>query len=195
MWQAGKTVEYSDLDIMQMLGRAVGSHTISLHYQTDKRPCTRAGPSLVRLITPLSWSLCGDFASDNEGVAVIMCQQELVPKYQALTQGTRVLESCLHHNLSEHINSEIGLGTITDIESSKNWLRGSFLYQRVRKNPRYYALNSEGDSGSWQERMDEIVTSSIHTLKENQFVEEVGEGESQLVLTDYGEIMSKVRVL
>lgn len=130
---------------------------------------------------------------DTEGVAVIMCEHNLLAKYQALTHGTRVLESCLHRNLTEHINSEIGMGTITDLDSAKGWLRGSFFYQRVRKNPRHYAIGDDDQSLSWQDRMDNLVLSSIKNLQENQLIEEKEDSATnQLVSTEYGEIMSKV---
>ena len=49
------------------------------------------------------------FLTDREGVAIVMCESELKQKYEALAQGNTLLESSLHLNLSEHINSEIGL--------------------------------------------------------------------------------------
>jgi ATP-dependent DNA helicase HFM1/MER3 len=121
-----------------------------------------------------------------------MCEHELVAKYQALSQGTKVLESCLHHNLSEHINSEIGMGTITDIESAKRWLRDSFLYQRLRKNPNHYAFGDQR-SGNWQDCMDEIVLASIKKLQDHELVKQSGGiFERALATTEYGDIMSKV---
>ena len=42
-----------------------------------------------------------------------MCEQELEAKYKVLAQGQTILESSLHLGLSEHLNSEIALGTIT----------------------------------------------------------------------------------
>lgn len=126
---------------------------------------------------------------------MIMCEQELVAKYQALSQGTKVLESCLHHNLSEHINSEIGMGTITDIESAKRWLRDSFLYQRLRKNPNHYAIEDQ-QSANWQDRMDEIVLASIKKLQDHELVKQSGGNiKKALATTEYGDIMSKVHRL
>lgn len=125
-----------------------------------------------------------------------MCENELVAKYQALSQGSKVLESCLHRNLPEHINSEIGMGTITDIESAKKWLRGSFFYQRVQKHPDFYSLerlNGDQRSLSWQERLDHLVLSSIRNLEINQLIEMKKETATEcLISTEYGEIMSKV---
>ena len=122
-----------------------------------------------------------------------MCEAELEGKYKALVQGRTLLESCLHLNLSEHINSEVGLGTITNIEGAKEWLRNSFLFQRIQKNPRHYAINKESNQ-SWQERVDELVLRSVTTLKDSQLLE-CDEKSGTLCSTEYGDIMSKVYFL
>ena len=128
--------------------------------------------------------------SDKEGVAIIMCEAELKQKYEALAQGRTLLESSLHLNLAEHINSEIGLGTIRDVQSAKDWLHNSFLFQRIQQNPRHYAIGKAGEQ-TWQERVDELVTRSIEDLKKDQLVEE-GDDRDGLKSTEYGDIMSKV---
>ncbi|KAI8989727.1 P-loop containing nucleoside triphosphate hydrolase protein [Trametes punicea] len=153
LFQNGSSQEYSDLDIMQMIGRA------------------------------------GRPQFDKEGVAVIMCEQELEAKYRALAQGQTILESSLHLQLAEHINSEIALGTIKNMQSAKEWLRNSFLYRRLQRNPSHYDIRKEGTK-SWEGRMDDLVADSIKTLKDANLVkhdEEYGE----LVSTEYGDIMSK----
>jgi hypothetical protein len=53
--------------------------------------------------------------TDTEGMAIIMCETDLVKKYKALTRGDTILESSLHLNLAEHLNSEIALGTISSL--------------------------------------------------------------------------------
>jgi ATP-dependent DNA helicase HFM1/MER3 len=60
-----------------------------------------------------------DWWTDTEGVAIIICETSLVPKYEALSRGESEIESCLHRNLAEHLNSEIGTGTITSFEGAK----------------------------------------------------------------------------
>ncbi|TFK30070.1 P-loop containing nucleoside triphosphate hydrolase protein [Coprinopsis marcescibilis] len=155
-FQNGAEVEYSDLDITQMLGRA------------------------------------GRPQFDTEGTAVVMCESELVPKYEAFSQGTSILESSLHRNLAEHINSEIGLGTITSMDTAKTWLRQSFLFQRLRQNPSYYALGDDDAQVTWQERIDNVVSKSVNQLKKNQLVQcKTGTEHDSLISTEYGEIMSK----
>ncbi|KAK0497004.1 hypothetical protein EDD18DRAFT_1462647 [Armillaria luteobubalina] len=154
-FQNNVSVEYSDLDVMQMLGRA------------------------------------GRPQFDSEGTAIILCDTELESKYRQLVQGKTILESSLHVNLSEHLNSEIGLGTVTSISSATDWLRNSFLFQRIRKNPRHYALG-KGEDQTWEERVDDLVMQSITKLKESELItcsKDAGDG--QLSSTEYGDIMSK----
>lgn len=105
--------------------------------------------------------------------------------------GTTKLESSLHLNLDEHLNSEIGLGTITNVESAKDWLRHSFLWRRLQKNPKHYAIGKE-DGQTWQVKVDELVMRSVKKLKETELVEYELEGDGDLCSTEYGDIMSKV---
>ncbi|TFY60086.1 hypothetical protein EVJ58_g5372 [Rhodofomes roseus] len=157
IFQNNAMQEYSDLDIMQMMGRA------------------------------------GRPQFDKEGVAIIMCESELEAKYRALVQGQTVLESSLHLNLSEHINSEVGLGTITDLETAKKWLHNSFLYRRIQKNPGHYAIGKDS-SQTWQQRVDDMVAQSITKLQEVGLVTYSDGEDGQLCSTEYGDIMSKLYV-
>lgn len=120
-----------------------------------------------------------------------MCEQELEAKYKALAQGQTVLESSLHLSLSEHLNSEIALGTITDMDTAKEWLHNSFLYRRLQKNPGHYDVKKEGNR-TWEERMDDLVTHNVSALQEAQMVDQ--DKDNALSSTDYGDIMSKVSV-
>lgn len=131
------------------------------------------------------------YITDKEGTAIIMCEPELEQKYKALVSGTTQLESSLHLNLDEHLNSEIGLGTITDVESAKEWLRNSFLWQRLQKNPRHYAIGKD-ENQTWQEKVDDLVMQSITRLKETELVDHENESNGSLCSTEYGDIMSKV---
>lgn len=129
---------------------------------------------------------------DKDGIAIILCETELEGKYRALLQGQTILESCLHKSLAEHINSEVGLGTITNIASAKEWLRSSFLFQRIQKNPAHYALGKEDDQ-TWEERVDDLVMQSVARLREAQLIEGGDDAPSgELKSTEYGDIMSKV---
>ena len=121
-----------------------------------------------------------------------MCESELERKYNTLVQGKTILESSLHINLAEHLNSEIGLGTITDVNTAKDWLRASFFYQRMQRNPGHYALSLKDKAV--RESVDDLVMQSITQLKKTKLVDHVEDGNSngKLTSTEYGRIMSKV---
>ncbi|KAJ7481219.1 inner membrane protein import complex subunit Tim54-domain-containing protein [Mycena galericulata] len=140
IFQNNMSVEYSDLDVMQMLGRA------------------------------------GRPQFDKDGIAIILCETELENKYRELVQGKTI----------------IGLGTITNVRSAKEWLRSSFLFQRIQKNPAHYALG-KGDNQSWEERVDDMVMQSVEKLRETKLIAGATPGDTSGVLTstEFGDIMSK----
>ncbi len=60
-----------------------------------------------------------------------------------MLEGTQLIESQLHLGLIEHLNSEICLGTITNLQTAISWLKSTFLFVRVQKNPEYYGFSPE----------------------------------------------------
>lgn len=136
---------------------------------------------------------------DKDGIAIIMCESELEHKYTNLVAGKSILESSLHLNLAEHINAEVGLGTITSAESAKAWIHSSFLYQRILKNPKHYHITQSSSTEEGVEKkhdVDEIVDGMVVRTVENLIKAELllgGEGdEDELVHSQYGEVMAKV---
>ena len=61
-------------------------------------------------------------------------------RYENLVSGTAPVESHLHKNLAEHINSEIVLQTITNVDAAMRWIRSTFLHVRAIKNPGLYGF-------------------------------------------------------
>ena len=121
-----------------------------------------------------------------------MCEQELEHKYRNLAQGRTILESSLHQNLTEHLNSEIGLGTITNVPSAKDLIHKSFLRQRIQQNPHHYHIGKSAEQ-TWEERLDDMVLTSIKKLRESELLETEGHDDvANLTVTEYGDIMSKV---
>lgn len=152
----GPTVrpEYSDLEIMQMLGRA------------------------------------GRPQFDNSAVAVIMTRSEKVKAYEKMLSGQDVLESCLHLNLIEHLNAEIGLGTVTDLYSAKRWLAGTFLYVRLQQNPEHYRLNGDLFGHNLDDRLERICRKDIDLLQELDLTTR----DARLQATELGDAMARYYV-
>ncbi|PKY00800.1 P-loop containing nucleoside triphosphate hydrolase protein, partial [Aspergillus campestris IBT 28561] len=133
-WQDGGCKEYSDLEVMQMLGRA------------------------------------GRPQFDDSATAVILTRKERVSHYEKLVSGSESLESCLHLNLIDHLNAEIGLGNVTDIESAIKWLAGTFLFVRLRRNPTHYDLKEGADRDDEDGMLRQICEKDIKLLQECRLV-------------------------
>ncbi|OJJ98050.1 hypothetical protein ASPACDRAFT_31738 [Aspergillus aculeatus ATCC 16872] len=152
-WQGGGCQEYSDLEIMQMLGRA------------------------------------GRPQFDNSATAVIMTRKERESHYEKLVSGSESLESCLHLNLIDHLNAEIGLGNVTDSNSAIRWLGGTFLFVRLRRNPAHYQLKDTADEDGEDEMLRQICEKDITLLQEYGLVTVDG-----LLSTSFGEAMARYYV-
>ncbi|KAL5337905.1 Sec63 Brl domain-containing protein [Aspergillus crustosus] len=133
-WQDGRCQEYSDLEVMQMLGRA------------------------------------GRPQFDDSATAVILTRKERVYHYERLVSGSESLESCLHLNLIDHLNAEIGLGNVTSIDSAASWLAGTFLFVRLRRNPTHYKLKEGANRNDEDEMLRQICEKDIKLLQECELV-------------------------
>jgi len=123
---------------------------------------------------------------DDSAVAVILTRSDKRPIYENLVTGKQPLESRLHLQLVEHLNSEIGLGTICDLQSAKNWLRSTFYYIRCHSNPTHYGITP--DSDAVEQKTEQLCLQSVSLLKTNGFVEEIS---GKLQTTPYGEAAAK----
>lgn len=152
-WQEGGCKEYSDLEMMQMLGRA------------------------------------GRPQFDDSAVAVILTRKQRVNHYERLVAGSEALESCLHLHLTDHLNAEIGLGTVTDMKSAIRWLAGTFLFIRLRRNPTHYKLKEGASAHDEDEMLWQICEKDIKLLQETGLV-----SMEQLRSTQFGDAMARYYV-
>lgn len=153
-WQEGGCKEYSDLEMMQMLGRA------------------------------------GRPQFDDSAVAVILTRKQRADHYEKLVAGSEPLESRLHLNLIDHLNAEIGLGTITDVESATKWLAGTFFFVRLRRNPAHYKLREGGGRSDEEELLRQICEKDLHLLQETSLVTP----QAPLKSTELGDAMARYYV-
>jgi ATP-dependent DNA helicase HFM1/MER3 len=141
--------EYSDLEIMQMLGRA------------------------------------GRPQYDRSACAAILTRDANAERYRKLVAGQDLLESTLHRNLIEHLNAEIGLGTVFDLDSVKRWLAGTFLSVRFRKNPAHYQLNQDFAPGNNSTSLLAVCEKDLALLQSSNLVTNRG----RLKCTELGDAM------
>uniref|UniRef100_A0A6P7F9E2 DNA 3'-5' helicase n=1 Tax=Diabrotica virgifera virgifera TaxID=50390 RepID=A0A6P7F9E2_DIAVI len=78
---------------------------------------------------------------DTSATALILTTNEDKVKIEKMLSSSEPIESNLHRHLTEHLNAEVVLGTITGLDVALQWLASTFLYIRARANPRHYGLS------------------------------------------------------
>lgn len=58
-----------------------------------------------------------------------------------------------HQNIIEHLNAEVVLSTITDVSVAIHWLKSTFLYVRLRRNPNYYHIPAHLPEAQLEEQL------------------------------------------
>nr|DBA11282.1 TPA_inf: MER3 [Kalmanozyma brasiliensis] len=151
----GHWIEMSELDMIQMMGRA------------------------------------GRPQFDRSGVAVIMCEDTMQGHYRELVSGSRGIESSLAPCLVEHVNAEIGLRGRTTESQIEDWIRQSFMWTRLHKNPTYYLSREEGIGlDSVEDILKHLVTQTLTALQEASLIAR-SEDSVEISSTEYGIIMSR----
>jgi ATP-dependent DNA helicase HFM1/MER3 len=126
---------------------------------------------------------------ESSACAVILTRDDKIKYYQNMVSGKELLESSLHLNLIDHLNAEIGLGTISNIHSAKQWLGGTFLFVRLTKNPNHYKLKEKDDAECWKdnELLEQICNRDLRLLQDVNLIS----GEGKLKCTEFGDAMAR----
>ncbi|XP_040264677.1 probable ATP-dependent DNA helicase HFM1 [Bufo bufo] len=127
-YAAGMFQEYSETDILQMIGRA------------------------------------GRPQFDTTAIAVIMTRISTKEKYVQMIDGMDTIESSLHRHLVEHLNAEISLHTITDVNIALEWIKSTFLYIRALKNPSHYGFPQGLDKIGIEAKLQELCLRNLNDL-------------------------------
>ncbi|XP_050925720.1 probable ATP-dependent DNA helicase HFM1 [Lates calcarifer] len=125
---AGSCEEYSEADLLQMIGRA------------------------------------GRPQFDTSATAVIMTKLQTRDKYMKLMNGMEIIESSLHSHLMEHLNAEIVLQTISNVNMALDWIRSTFLYIRALKNPTHYGFSANLDRCGIEAKLQELCLRNLNSL-------------------------------
>jgi replicative superfamily II helicase len=102
---------------------------------------------------------------DDAGYAYVVCDGSDAEKYRELLADGKPIESRLAGELATHLNAEIALGVVDDIEDVMEWLETTFYYARAKSAPEAY---DAGDS------LRERVSATLERLVEDGFVKQSG---------------------
>ncbi|CAI9620983.1 unnamed protein product [Staurois parvus] len=134
-YASGVFQEYSETDILQMIGRA------------------------------------GRPQFDSTATAVIMTRLSTKEKYMQMLDGADTIESSLHRHLVEHLNAEITLHTITDVNIALEWIRSTFLYVRTLKNPSHYGFQRGLGKEGIEAKLQELCLKNLNDLSSVGLIE------------------------
>ena len=75
-------------------------------------------------------------------------------------------------NLYDHLNAEIGLGSVTDVNEAIEWLGYTYLFVRMRKNPTVYGVSVEELTNDpvLRRRRQELIENAASQLHRNQMI-------------------------
>ncbi|KAH8381944.1 hypothetical protein KR009_001110 [Drosophila setifemur] len=77
---------------------------------------------------------------DKSGVGTIITSYDKLNHYLSLLTNQFPIESNFVQCLSDNLNAEIGLGTISNVEEAIEWLSYTYLFVRMRINPHVYGI-------------------------------------------------------
>ncbi|KAI8019780.1 DExH-box ATP-dependent RNA helicase DExH17 [Camellia lanceoleosa] len=107
---------------------------------------------------------------DDTGMVIIMTRRETVHLYQNLLSGCEMVESQLLSCITEHLTAEVVQLTISDITRAIEWMKCSYLYVRMKKNPENYAIKKGIPSDRIEKHMQEICVQKVNELSSNQMI-------------------------
>ncbi|WP_370518695.1 DEAD/DEAH box helicase [Natronomonas sp. CBA1123] len=102
---------------------------------------------------------------DDAGYAYVVCDGSDAEKYRQLLLDGKPIESRLAGELDSHLNAEIALGVVDDIEDVMEWLETTFYYTRAKSAPEQY------DAG---ESLRDRVSATLERLVSGGFVDQSG---------------------
>ncbi|KAG0440416.1 DExH-box ATP-dependent RNA helicase DExH14 [Dictyocoela muelleri] len=73
------------------------------------------------------------------GNAILITTKDQLPNYVSLLKNQSPIESKMLNHLCDQLNAEINISIYTFLEAL-NWLKNTFLYIRMKKNPFYYGI-------------------------------------------------------
>eukprot|EP00850_Spirogloea_muscicola_P019803 SM000199S05430 [mRNA] locus=s199:136670:144105:- [translate_table: standard] len=128
---------------------------------------------------------------DDSGCVVIMTRKDTVHLYEHLLSGSEPVESELLGCITEHLNAEIVLLTISDASLAIDWLKSSYLYVRVKKNPQHYKIKSNLPAEQLEKCLKGTSFEATNICLDN--IKELGKY-GLLAIDDYGYTMQPLGI-
>ncbi|CAG9769327.1 unnamed protein product [Ceutorhynchus assimilis] len=109
---------------------------------------------------------------DTSGHGLIITSMENMSKYMGLMLSQTPIESQFLNCISDHLNAEVILGTVSNLMEAVEWLSNTFLYCRIKKNPLVYGLtfNEVWDTSQFNKFLQGQLNNAANILEASQMI-------------------------
>ena len=104
---------------------------------------------------------------DDEAVACLFVKQDKKNFYKKFLYEPFPLESSLHQMLYDHINAEIASETLTTKHMCIEYIKWTYFFKRLVKNPTYYGLATSTNAAVLNDYLTNLINNVLTTLNES----------------------------
>lgn len=114
---------------------------------------------------------------DSKGEGILITKITHLESYIKQLKRNMNIESKMLFHVPENINAEIYLGNVLNISDALRWLKNTFLYTRMIKNPVHYGILPE-EIGLEEQALSEYIYLTIKRLEEYKLIDIVRKNEN-----------------
>ncbi|KAJ5949818.1 hypothetical protein N7454_001402 [Penicillium verhagenii] len=132
----------------------------------------------------------------DTGIGFICTTQDKLQHYLSAVTSQQPIESRFSSRLVDNLNAEISLGTVTSVPEAVQWLGYSYLFVRMKREPRHYGIEYAElrDDPMLVQRRRQLIIQAARTLQTSQMII-FNEKTEDLKSKDVGRIASQYYVL
>jgi activating signal cointegrator complex subunit 3 len=128
---------------------------------------------------------------DTSGEGIIITEHSSLNNYLRLMTNQLHIESQFVSRLSDNLNAEVALGTVSNLSEAVTWLSYTYLHVRLQKNPLNYGVTwaeveLDPELGRYRRKLIESAARNLDNCRMIRFDELSG----QLASTDLGRTAS-----
>jgi len=103
---------------------------------------------------------------DSSGEAILITSHDAFSRYLDKLIRDVPIESSFIKQLADHLNAEIATGTVTNVAEGVNWLRYTYLFVRMFRNPLAYGITADMkmDDPSLSIKITELIKDAAKQL-------------------------------
>lgn len=132
----------------------------------------------------------------DTGIGFICTTHDKFHHYLSAVTAQQPIESRFSARLVDNLNAEISLGTVTSVPEAVQWLGYSYLFVRMKREPRNYGIEFAElrDDPMLVQRRRQLIIQAARTLQKSQMII-FNEKTEDLKAKDVGRIASQYYVL